>query len=57
MPIISFGIHMVGKLRQAAIGSQCLELLTGGGGVDPVMYRACCLRQPVIREVTQQTFL
>lgn len=49
----SFGIHVVGKLRQAATGRQCLEPLTG---VDPDTYRGCYQRQPVIREDTQQTF-
>jgi hypothetical protein len=51
--MISFGIHVVGKLRQAAIGSLRLEPLTE---VYPDTYRGCCQRQQVIRELTQQPF-
>lgn len=32
LPMAGFGIHVVGKLRQAAVRGQCLELLMG---VDP----------------------
>ena len=49
----SLDIHVVGKLRQAAVGDQCLELLIG---VDPDTYRGCCQRQLAIRDVTQPGF-
>lgn len=42
-----FGIHVVGKPRQTAVGGQCLEPLTG---LHPDIYRGCCLRHPVIRD-------
>ena len=54
MPVTGSGVHVVGKLRQAAVRGQGLELLIG---VDPDTYRGCCQSQPVVREVTQQTFL
>lgn len=47
MPITSFGICGMGKLRQAADGSQCLKLLAG---FSPDTDRGFYLRQPVIRE-------
>ena len=50
----SLDIHVVGKLRQAAVGDQCLELLIG---VDPDTYRGCYQRQLATSEITQQTFL
>lgn len=43
-----FGIRVVDKLRQAAIGDQCLELLAG---VASDTYRVCCQRQPAIRDI------
>lgn len=46
-----FGI-CVGKLRQEAVGGQCLELLTG---VDPDAYRGGRQRQPAMREAAQLT--
>jgi hypothetical protein len=50
---ISFGIHVVGKLRQATVGGQCLKLLRG---VDADIYMGYCTRQAVKKEVTHQTF-
>ena len=54
MPVTGSGVHVVGKLRQAAVRGQSLELLIG---VDPDTYRGCYQRQLATSEITQQTFL
>lgn len=54
VPIRGFGFCGVSELRQSAGGSQCLKLLMGiRSDTDRDFY----LRQPVIREIAQQTSL
>ena len=45
-----FHIHVIGKLRQAGMGGQCLE-------IGPDTDGCCCRQQPVIREIIQETLL
>lgn len=49
-----FGIHVVGKPRQAAVEGQCLDPVSR---VDPDSYRGCCQRLPEFKEDGQQAFL
>ena len=49
LPVTGFIVHVIGKPGQAAIGAQCLVLLTR---VDSDTYRGSCQRQPEISEVT-----